>query len=419
MKEKIAFVVTRYGKDINGGAELHCRMLAERLSDRYDTEVLTTCVRNYVTGECGYVEGVEKTDGVTVRRFPVNPEKTLPEKKWLSRIRTSRRVRRILYRCGLLRFAASVSPIWKWGLKADINALKSSIFYSPAMIGYLSEHKSEYKAVFSITATYAPFYFTAMTAGEKMIAIPTLHPERAAFRPSLTVSFTSAALVGYNTGAEKRLAESVFGPENIRGRIIGTGIEDTPPAGWDAVREKYSLPDRYIVFIGRIEKGKAGKLIKYYLKYAAAHPDAPKLVMVGGIIREVGRHEGIIYTGFVSDEEKRAILQHAILLVNPSKYESLSLVVLEALRDRVPVLVNGKCNVLKEHSILSGNAVRAYCSYRDFRRELDDILHNPQTVEEMKTGGEKYFKANYDWDIIMPRLYEAIESVSEQWKRTI
>ena len=39
-KDKIAFVVVRYGADINGGAEYHCRMLAERLVDDYDVEVL-------------------------------------------------------------------------------------------------------------------------------------------------------------------------------------------------------------------------------------------------------------------------------------------------------------------------------------------------------------------------------------------
>lgn len=38
-KDKIAFVVVRYGADINGGAEYHCRMLAERLVDDYDDTV--------------------------------------------------------------------------------------------------------------------------------------------------------------------------------------------------------------------------------------------------------------------------------------------------------------------------------------------------------------------------------------------
>ena len=32
-RKKIAFVVVRYGMEINGGAEFHCRMLAERLAN--------------------------------------------------------------------------------------------------------------------------------------------------------------------------------------------------------------------------------------------------------------------------------------------------------------------------------------------------------------------------------------------------
>lgn len=67
-KEKIAFIVVRYGKDINGGAEYHCRMLAERLVNDYDVEVLTTCVKNYVTGDNEYPEGEEILNGVLVLR---------------------------------------------------------------------------------------------------------------------------------------------------------------------------------------------------------------------------------------------------------------------------------------------------------------------------------------------------------------
>lgn len=66
---KIAFVVVRYGEDINGGAEYHCKMLAERLTNNYQVEVLTTCVKNYKTGENEYAEGNEVINGVLVRRF--------------------------------------------------------------------------------------------------------------------------------------------------------------------------------------------------------------------------------------------------------------------------------------------------------------------------------------------------------------
>ena len=71
--EKIVFVVVRYGKDINGGAEFHCKMLAERLINQYQVEVLTTCVKNYVTGDNEFPEGEENINGVLVRRFKADP----------------------------------------------------------------------------------------------------------------------------------------------------------------------------------------------------------------------------------------------------------------------------------------------------------------------------------------------------------
>ena len=78
-KEKIAFIVVRYGKDINGGAEYHCRMLAERLVDDYDVEVLTTCVKDYMKGGNDIAEGAEYINRVMVRRFKVDPIRDMSE----------------------------------------------------------------------------------------------------------------------------------------------------------------------------------------------------------------------------------------------------------------------------------------------------------------------------------------------------
>ena len=68
---KLAFVVQRYGPDIAGGSEMHCRQLAERLCTRHDITVLTTCARDYVTWANAFPPGTSTERGVRVQRFPV------------------------------------------------------------------------------------------------------------------------------------------------------------------------------------------------------------------------------------------------------------------------------------------------------------------------------------------------------------
>ena len=69
---KIAIVVQRYGADINGGAELHARYIAERLARHATVEVLTTCAKDYITWKNEWPAGEETLNKITIRRFPVS-----------------------------------------------------------------------------------------------------------------------------------------------------------------------------------------------------------------------------------------------------------------------------------------------------------------------------------------------------------
>ena len=75
--KKIAMVCQRYGLEVNGGAELLCRLFAEKLNDRYAVEVLTTCAVDYMTWANEYPAGESVVNGVTVTRFAVKKERNI------------------------------------------------------------------------------------------------------------------------------------------------------------------------------------------------------------------------------------------------------------------------------------------------------------------------------------------------------
>ena len=68
---KLAFVIQRYGADVAGGAELHCRWLAERLAQRHEVQVVTTCARDYVEWRNHYAAGQDTVNGIEITRYRV------------------------------------------------------------------------------------------------------------------------------------------------------------------------------------------------------------------------------------------------------------------------------------------------------------------------------------------------------------
>ena len=137
-----------------------------------------------------------------------------------------------------------------------------------------------------------------------------------------------------------------------------------------------------------------------------------KLVLVGGFENEIRKFDSpdILFTGYVSDEEKTAIVRHATVMVNPSPMESLSLLMLEGMQSRIPLLVNGRSKVMKDHCRLSGAGLW-YNNGRDFRKKLHRLLSDPELRRTMSEKGPAYVREHYDWEIIIPKLRTLIESI--------
>ena len=69
---RLLYVIQRYGREVAGGAELHCREFATRMAARgHDVEVVTSCAVNYVDWANEYPAGESTVDGVRIMRFPV------------------------------------------------------------------------------------------------------------------------------------------------------------------------------------------------------------------------------------------------------------------------------------------------------------------------------------------------------------
>lgn len=409
--EKICFVVGLYGDEVSGGAEKHCKMLAEKASQLYDVEVLTSTTNDYKTFAPFYPEGITSLAGVTVRRFSPQAYDHVAFDRSYKKSRWGRKIRRLLYRTGLLKHIASIFPIWNIALTKELETLRLSGLYTPDLVGFLSTNEQDYQAVFLLSYPCPNFYFINKRIPHKCILIPTAHDEGDFFRSYLSHIFTTVRHIAFNTEMERALCYRIFGNKMATSSILAVGTELSEASSYTHIQAKFNLPERYVLYFGRIAKEKIGNLIDWFLEYKTTSGDTIKLVLTGGIFMEQYDHPDIIYTGFVSESEKTALIEHAQLVINPSDRESLSLLLLETMQLGKLSLVNGKSDVLKQHCIDSDFAAQYYLSKPDFIQKLNEMLASGRFEENEKQRQKaiRYVAENYSWDKILARLKAVVD----------
>jgi Glycosyltransferase len=157
------------------------------------------------------------------------------------------------------------------------------------------------------------------------------------YRAIIAVSeFTKRELINlYNVPSER----VVVIPNHLPGEYL-----PQPKCGIH-LRMRYSLPEKYWLYVGGYDFRKNVDFLLRSYSMALKDKDLPKLVLAGkippddaycctpvmSIVAELGLNEHVIFSGFVQTEDLPFVYSNASLLIYPSQMEGFGLPPLEAM----------------------------------------------------------------------------------------
>jgi len=398
---RLLYVVQRYGREIAGGAEQHCREFATRLSARGHTvDVVTTCARSYVDWANSYPPGTSEIDGVTVHRLAVAEPRD--DKAF-----------------GLLNNRVPYGdPFVPFHLQLEWMQAQGP--FVPDLVPWLAGRAAGYDAVIFFTYLYYTTWAGLPAAAGRAPTIlhPTAHAEPALFLPLYDTTFRHPSAFAFSTEEEQALVRRRFRCRQPA-KVVGIGVElgEDGAADEGRFRAAFGLGDRpYLLYVGRVDHAKGcDELYDHFVAYKRRNAGALALVLMGDPVRPVAPHDDVIVTGYVDDQTRTDALAGAVALVQPSYFESFSMVLTEAWARRRPALVQGRCAVLDGQVRRSGGGL-PYRGYAEFEAMVDWLVAHPAEARRMGEAGRRYVESRYDWDVVLRQYEHLLAGTVGRWE---
>jgi glycosyltransferase involved in cell wall biosynthesis len=216
----------------------------------------------------------------------------------------------------------------------------------------------------------------------------------------------------------------LLGVDASRIEVVYPGVEERfrpieDQAHLQGVRERYSLPPRFILGLGTLQPRKNFiHLIEAFADLRFAICDL-HLVIAGGkgwlyeeifaTVEQLGLEEKVIFPGFVADEHLPAIYNLADLFVFPSLYEGFGLPPLEALACGTPVITSDASS-LPEVVGEAGLMVEA-TDVEALAEAMKQALGDAALREGMIVKGMKQAK-KFTWEKTAAKLLSLYEAIS-------
>lgn len=381
---RLLFVVQRYGQQVAGGAETFCRHFATRLARRgHDVEVVTSCATSYVDWADVFAPGSHEDEGVLVHRLPV------------VRPRDDGRFGALNAR---IMNAPGPIPLYFQQQWMEQQGPRLTGFE-----GWLQDRAAGYDAVVFFTYLYHTTWagLRAVAAGTPTILHPAAHDEAPLYLPLFDLLFRLPDGIGYLTPEEEQLVKRRF---RVKQDSVVTGIgTDLDVTGdGDRFRQRFGIGgDPFVLCTGRIDPHKGAlELNEFFRAYKARNPGPLRLVYVGESVRPLDEHPDVLITGFVDEQTKHDGFDAADVFVQPSYFESFSMVLTEAWVHRKPALVQGHCDVLAGQARRSGGGL-AYTGFAEFEAALTLLSEDQSLARRLGSAGRRYVEVTYEWEGVL------------------
>ena len=226
----------------------------------------------------------------------------------------------------------------------------------------------------------------------RTLLLPCFHEEPLAGLGIWPTVYGRVAGILFHSPEERDLAQSELGINHPNSVEVGTYLTTRAAP----VRKADIFPgERYLVYCGRYSHQKClPRLLDYMARYQSENPARFSHGVHGyrrGASSRASLGQGVRR---MDEETKCAVLAGAAALVQLSRQESLSLVVLEAWAQGTPVLVDERCAVLAgQLRRCQGGA--ACADYASFAQALDDLWGNPEAWRERGRRGHAYVRERY------------------------
>lgn len=388
---RIAVISPRYGADFAGGAEQSLRRMARALAERgHAVEIFATCNRHDSRWANHLPAGTTELDGLPVHRFPIDAFDPNVLAKACEEIQ---------------RRSGDVPP-------QVVQAYLAHSLGSTALLEALAAREQEFSAFLAGPYLFKLTCQAARRFGERLLLAPCFHDEPYAFLDELRRTYANVGGFLFHTEAEMEFAQRRLGLCHPRSYVVGTLLP--PAASAPAAPPPQRLAaEPYFVYCGRFcpEKG-LDRLLDWSARTAAADPTF-RLVLLGHGAMPLPRAPWLTNLGFVDEATKRDAIAGARALINLSPNESLSIVLLEAWAQGVPVIGFAGCAVVKRQIERAAGGF-AVDGYESFRAAVAALSADAKLRARLGEQGRRFTAERYqDPEAYAARLERAVRELHE------